>query len=100
MSQELLDQFRADGSRLPAGFRVGEVTGHPVRQGGEPPSFRSCYVQAEDEHARVELEGQLVSPVFRDEHDDDGRWVRTVIVKRRIENRATAGYVKAARADG
>lgn len=94
-SQELLDQFRRDASKLPAGFRVGAVTAHPVRHGGEPPSFQCSYVQVEDDAAPVELEGQLVELVFQDHYDDAGNRAETVILDRRVGSRAIAGYVKA-----
>lgn len=92
MSTELLDQLRRDSSRLPAGFRIGEVTAQAALH-GEPPSFRTCFVRVEDDDAPAELEGQLVTLTFRDECDD-GRRVRTVILDRRIDDRAVAGYVR------
>lgn len=99
ISEELLDEVRRDPSRLPEGFRIGEVTAQPGARVGELPSYRSMYVQVEDDRAPAELEGQLVDPTFHAEYDEAGNWLRTVVLSRAVADRAADGY-RALVADG
>jgi hypothetical protein len=88
MSDDLLQQFRADDTRLPECLRIGEVLSPAPGEVGEPPGFRCSYVQVEDAEAPADLEDQLVELVFRSWYTDGAELVRTTVEDRRVVSRA------------